>query len=100
MTHFLQMFYRRRNKVLQGDTVHRFVEYASGVSRRMGDRISAYTTHNEPWVIATLGYDKGIFAPGIQSHAQAAQASPTLLITKPSVSQRIIVQVFLWPQYN
>ena len=74
------------------DTVHRFVEYASGVARRMGDRISAYTTHNEPWVIATLGYDKGIFAPGVKSHAQAAQASHHLLLSHGLALQALRAQ--------
>ena len=74
------------------DTVHRFVEYASGVAERMGDRVSAYTTHNEPWVIATLGYDKGIFAPGIQSHAQAAQASHHLLLSHGLALQALRAQ--------
>ena len=74
------------------DTVHRFVEYASGVAQRMGDRVSAYTTHNEPWVIATLGYDKGIFAPGIKSHAQAAQASHHLLLSHGLALQALRAQ--------
>ena len=74
------------------DTVHRFVEYASGVARRMGDRVSAYTTHNEPWVIATLGYDKGIFAPGVKSHAQAAQAAHHLLLSHGLALQALRAQ--------
>ena len=38
------------------DTVHRFVEYALGMHRRLGDRVAAVTTHNEPWVMAMLGH--------------------------------------------
>jgi beta-glucosidase len=57
------------------DTVHRFVEYANAVDKRMGNRIAAITTHNEPWVMAVLGYETGIFAPGIKSRAAAGQAS-------------------------
>ena len=30
------------------DTVHRFVDYALGIQRRLGDRLAAITTHNEP----------------------------------------------------
>ncbi len=63
------------------DTVHRFVEYAQGIDQRMGDRLATITTHNEPWVVAVLGYEQGIFAPGIKSRAAAAQASHHLLLS-------------------
>ena len=57
------------------DTVHRFVEYAQGMMARLGDRVASVTTHNEPWVIAVLGHETGIFAPGIQDRATAMQAT-------------------------
>ncbi len=63
------------------DTVHRFVEYASHVGARMGDRIAAITTHNEPWVIATLGHESGVFAPGVKDRAVAMQAAHHLLLS-------------------
>jgi beta-glucosidase len=63
------------------DTVHRFVDYAQTMARRLGDRVDAYTTHNEPWVIAHLGHETGIFAPGIKHKATAAQVSHHLLLS-------------------
>lgn len=63
------------------DTVHHFVEYAQGVMARLGDRVIAVTTHNEPWVMATLGHESGIFAPGIQSRATALQVAHHLLLS-------------------
>ncbi|OYU65989.1 MAG: beta-glucosidase, partial [Burkholderiales bacterium PBB5] len=39
------------------DTVHRFVAYARGSNRRLGDRVATITTHNEPWVVAVLGHE-------------------------------------------
>lgn len=63
------------------DTVHRFVEYALGVHARLGDRMAAITTHNEPWVIATLGHETGVFAPGVKNRATAAQVSHHLLLS-------------------
>jgi beta-glucosidase len=63
------------------DTVQRFVEYALGVHARLGDRVTAITTHNEPWVIATLGHEMGIFAPGVKNRATAAQVSHHLLLS-------------------
>lgn len=63
------------------DTVHRFVEYARGMAHRMGDRIAAITTHNEPWVMATLGHETGVFAPGRKDRAIAMQVSHHLLLS-------------------
>jgi beta-glucosidase len=63
------------------DTVHRFVDYALGMHRRLGDRVTAITTHNEPWVIAHLGHETGAFAPGLRDRAMAAQVSHHLLLS-------------------
>jgi beta-glucosidase len=63
------------------DTVQRFVEYALGVQARLGERVAAYTTHNEPWVIAHLGHETGVFAPGVKNRAVAAQVSHHLLLS-------------------
>ncbi len=63
------------------DTVFRFVEYAKGIHDRYGDRVVSIATHNEPWVVAVLGHETGIFAPGIKSRAIAAQTSHHLLLS-------------------
>jgi beta-glucosidase len=63
------------------DTVHRFVDYARHMQTRLGDRLHGITTHNEPWVVATLGHDQGLFAPGLKSHALAAQVAHHLLLS-------------------
>ena len=63
------------------DTVHRFVDYARGINRRLGDRLQMLTTHNEPWVVAILGHEQGIFAPGIKSRRVAMQVSHHLLLS-------------------
>lgn len=63
------------------DTVHRFVDYARGVQRRLGDRLAAITTHNEPWVIAVLGHEKGEFAPGLKSRKTSNQVVHHLLLS-------------------
>ena len=63
------------------DTVHRFVEYALGMAERVGDRVAAITTHNEPWVMSVLGHETGVFAPGIKDRAVAMQASHHLLLS-------------------
>lgn len=48
------------------DTTERFVEYADMVSYRLGDRVHAWITHNEPWVVAHLGHVTGEHAPGLR----------------------------------
>lgn len=63
------------------DTVDHFVDYARGVAARIGDRVASIATHNEPWVIAVLGHDRGIFAPGIKDRRIAAQVSHHLLLS-------------------
>jgi beta-glucosidase len=63
------------------DTTYRFVEYALGVDARLGDRVQAITTHNEPWVISVLGHKRGVFAPGVKDRAVAMQVSHHLLLS-------------------
>jgi beta-glucosidase len=63
------------------DTVGRFVEYALGMFRRLGSRVACITTHNEPWVMAHLGHETGVFAPGIKSRATAMQVAHHLLLS-------------------
>ena len=74
------------------NTVHRFVEYAQGMARRLGDRVASITTHNEPWVVAMLGHDSGIFAPGIQHRATAMQVSHHLLLSHGLALQALRAQ--------
>jgi beta-glucosidase len=74
------------------DTVHRFVEYAQGMAARLGDRIAAITTHNEPWVMAVLGHETGAFAPGITCRATAAQVSHHLLLSHGLALQALRAQ--------
>jgi beta-glucosidase len=60
-------------------TVQHFVNYALGIQRRLGSKLSSIATHNEPWVVAVLGHQQGIFAPGLKDEALALQVSHHLL---------------------
>ena len=62
-------------------TVDHFVDYARGVADHLGDGLASLTTHNEPWVVAMLGHDSGMFAPGIKKRATAMQVSHHLLLS-------------------
>jgi beta-glucosidase len=61
-------------------TAEAFVEYAEAVVERLGDRVRHWTTHNEPWVHAWLGYSWGWHAPGRTSEADAVAAGHHLLL--------------------
>lgn len=60
--------------------VDAFVEYADVVTRYLGDRVRMWTTFNEPWVIARLGYEFGVHAPGHQSQREAVRAGHHVLL--------------------
>jgi beta-glucosidase len=74
------------------DTVQRFVDYACHMASRLGDRVASITTHNEPWVIATLGHEAGIFAPGIRSRGTAMQVAHHLLLSHGLTLQALRAQ--------
>lgn len=46
------------------ETAHAFAGYARRMARELGDRIDVWTTLNEPWCSAYLGYGSGVHAPG------------------------------------
>src|SRR5690606_10631465 len=58
-----------------------FAEYASVVARRLGDRVTYWATHNEPWCSAFLGYHTGHLAPGYHDFKAALSASHNLLLS-------------------
>lgn len=49
---------------LARDTAYRFAEYAGLVADRLGDRVPAWITLNEPFIHMVFGYALGIHAPG------------------------------------
>ncbi len=63
------------------ETVQRFVDYARRMGQLLGDRVATIATHNEPWVVATLGHQQGIFAPGLRDRRAAMQVSHHLLLS-------------------
>ncbi len=62
------------------DTSNRFTEYSLAVHDRLGDRVSTWTTLNEPWCSAFLGYTAGIHAPGNTDPAGGLAAAHHLLL--------------------
>lgn len=82
----------------QRETAERFGQYAEIMAEALGDRVATWTTLNEPWCGAFLGYGSGVHAPGRTSvvaslraahhfnlaHGWATQALHTVL---PSTSE-------------
>ena len=64
---------------LNPDVAGWFAEYADVVFRALDDRVSMWTTLNEPWVVADGGYLWGKLAPGHRSLFEAPIASHNLL---------------------
>ena len=44
------------------------------MAEALGDRVSMWTTFNEPWCTAYLGYSAGVHAPGREEPAAALAA--------------------------
>lgn len=55
-------------------TAYAFGAYARVVAEALGDRVAMWTTLNEPWCSAYLGYASGEHAPGVQDPATALAA--------------------------
>jgi len=70
-------------------TAEAFAEYAALMAARLGDRVKSFTTHNEPWVSATLGHETGVFAPGIRSRATAMQVAHHCLVSHGLATQAV-----------
>jgi beta-glucosidase len=59
----------------QRDTAQRFAEYTGLVAQALGDRVRTWTTLNEPWCAAFLGYAEGVHAPGRREPEAALRAA-------------------------
>ncbi|MFF1559344.1 GH1 family beta-glucosidase [Streptomyces sp. NPDC058279] len=59
----------------QRESAYAFAAYAEQVGRALGDRVGMWTTLNEPWCSAFLGYAAGVHAPGRTSPADSLRAA-------------------------
>ncbi|MGZ4474990.1 MAG: GH1 family beta-glucosidase [Nocardioides sp.] len=84
------------------ETSAAFGPYAEAVGRRLGDRVKMWTTLNEPFCSAYVGYAEGRHAPGIVSEEASLQAVHHLnlahghgiaalrsVVTRPDVSYSV-----------
>ena len=62
------------------DTARWFADYAALMVEQFGDRVSMWSTFNEPWVFAYLGHATGEHAPGLTDpHSAVTVAHHELL---------------------
>lgn len=62
------------------DTAYRFADYAFTLYDALGDRVPYWTTLNEPWCSAFLGYSGGQHAPGRQEGVASLVAAHHLML--------------------
>ncbi|NDJ75756.1 MAG: beta-glucosidase, partial [Chloroflexi bacterium] len=88
-----QALQERQQGWLSRDIVEQFVHYADVVSRHLGDRVSYWTTFNEPRVFVDVGYAVGRHAPGLEDRPGAVQAAHHVLLahgaTVPVLRQNV-----------
>lgn len=63
------------------ETIKHFEEYSASVFRDLGDLVPTWFTHNEPHVVAFLGYLLGIHAPGATDPALTLSVAHNLLLS-------------------
>ncbi len=65
---------------LERDVADWFTEYAAATVGALGDRVTTWTTLNEPWCSSMLGYALGVHAPGHEDPAEALVAAHHLML--------------------
>lgn len=62
-------------------TCEAFVRFTEAASKRLGDRVKHWITHNEPWCVSMLSYQLGEHAPGHKDWGEALQAAHHVLLS-------------------
>ncbi|UNX56271.1 GH1 family beta-glucosidase [Georgenia sp. TF02-10] len=68
-------------------SVAAFAEYTRAVADRLADRVEWWITQNEPWVVALLGYQLGLHAPGVADLRASLAAGHHLLLAHAAGAQ-------------
>lgn len=71
------------------DSAHLFTEYALTMHEALADRVSVWTTLNEPWCSSLLSYGAGVHAPGKTSHPDALAAAHHQMLGHGLVTQEL-----------
>ncbi len=63
------------------DTIDAYLRYVDVVVARLGDRVTHWMTHNEPWCVSFLSNEIGEHAPGFHDHNLALQVAHNVLVS-------------------
>ena len=63
------------------DTCGRFADFARHAADELGDLVTHWITHNEPWSVAFAGHAEGTKAPGRRDWPTALQVAHHLLVS-------------------
>ncbi|GLW06639.1 beta-glucosidase [Microtetraspora sp. NBRC 13810] len=74
------------------DTAKRFADFAAAVHAALSDRVTNFSTVNEPWCAAFLGYASGEHAPGRREPAEAIRAAHHLNLAHGLATQAMRAQ--------
>jgi beta-glucosidase len=97
ITPYLTLYHWDLPQALQDDgdgwenpsIVPRFADYAAIMAQTLGDRVKHWITLNEPWVIAFLGNQLGIHAPGKQDLGAAYRVAHHLMLAHAAAVPRL-----------
>lgn len=62
-------------------TVDAYARYTDIVVARLGDRVTQWMTHNEPWCVSILSHEIGAHAPGLKNRKIALQVAHNVLVS-------------------
>lgn len=100
ITPFVTLYHWELPQVLQDeggwperDTADAFAKLADVTSRALGDRVTNWITHNEPWCTSLLSHQVGVHAPGWTDWHAALRAAHTVLLSHGLAVERIRVNV-------
>ena len=71
------------------DTCFRFADFAEAITRKLGDRVSAIATINEPWCVSWLSHFWGIHAPGMRDIRATARSMHHILLAHGAAVERL-----------
>lgn len=71
------------------DSAYLFTEYALTMHDALADRVSIWTTLNEPWCSSLLSYGAGVHAPGKRSYPDALAAAHHQMLGHGLVTQEL-----------
>jgi beta-glucosidase len=75
------------------ETAYAFADYAEVVTRRLGDRVHRWITHNEPWCTSYLSYALGLHAPGLRDKQLAVNVGHHVLLSHGLAVPRMRAQL-------